>query len=285
MLSELKKERMLARILRLAKMHGPFVRFYPEGTEGTESDDGDALDVAIEEGEKAERTPEEQSKIDKSRRNEQLLEQEQANSARANEAARQAQDSLESAKTANEQLKEQLAAAEAKAAEAGIGNTELDESDYEGTDLAMVKSIKALDAKIKAKDARIAGLEKKAMTYEQQQQQEIAIQQRNSAYEELLADLDTEYGTDCRNDAVKKFQELSAKGKVTKGNPAKATRIMEKCYKEVKAAKEKVNKDKSSLSLDSGSGGGNAPSLSGVKIKAGSLDDVQKQYAAATTKG
>lgn len=242
-----------------------------------------ALDNAIETGENAARTPEEQAVIDKARRDEQQLEQEKGNTARANETARQAQSDLESAKSENEKLQEQLEAAEAKAAEAGISDVELKEDDYEGTDLAIVRSIKGLKQTIEAKDKRIASLEKKATGYEEQDRKDKALQVRDSVYEELLTDLDTEYGADCRNAAVKKFQELSAEGKVPKNNPAKATRIMERCYKEAKTAKDKAakdkGKDKSSLSLDLGSGGGSAPNLSGIEVKEGSLDEVDEQYS------
>jgi hypothetical protein len=68
------------------------------------------------------------------------------------------------------------------------------------------------------------------------------------------------------------------KGDVPKGKPAQATRALEKCYKEVKAAKSSKKDTKESLSLDTGSGGGGAPSLKGVEIKEGSLDEVAAQY-------
>ena len=265
------------RILRLAEKYGPFVRFYPEGTEGDEAGDG-ALDGAIKGGEEAARTPEEQKKIDEERRDKQQLEQEQANTARANETARQAQSDLETTNSENEKLKEQLEAAETKAVEAGIKDIKLDEKDYEGTDLALVRAINVLNQRIEAKDKKITNLEKKADGYEDQARKDEAVAARNSVYEELLSDLDEEYGPDCRNEAVKNFNTLCTEGKVPKGNPTKATRAMEKCYKEAKAAKAKP-KDKSSLPLDSGSGGGNAPSLSGTEIKKGSLDEVDAQVA------
>lgn len=286
MLSEKERDRMLARISKLAKVYGPSVRFYPEGSEGSEPGDvnADALDDAIKDSEKAARTPEEQKVIDDARKSEQQLEQEQANTRRANEAAKDAQSDLESAKSENETLKEQLATAEAKAAEAGIKDVELNEGDYEGTDLALVRSINALNEKIGAKDKRIGNLEKKVTDYEGLLRKDEAVAARNSAYEELLTDLDTEYGADIRNEAVKKFNELVVEGKVLKGSPAKAMRIMERCYKEAKASKDKDKAAKnksSSLSLDSGSGGGTATNLSGTEIKAGSLDDVAEQYGRA----
>ena len=228
------------------------------------------------------KTPEEQKAIDDARKHEQMLEQERANVARAKETASRAQSELESAQSENESLKEKLAAAEAKAADAGITDVELDESEYTGSDLALVKAIKNLNKKIEVKDKRIAGLEKKSEQYEAQGRQSKAAAARNAAYEELLTDLDSEYGADCRNEAVKKFNELITKGDVPKGNTAKATRVMEKCYKEVKTAKSKTTKP--SLPLDSGSGGGIAPNLSGAEIPDGlSLDDAVKHLAGAKT--
>jgi chromosome segregation ATPase len=288
MLSEQKKDRMLARILRLRKVYGPFVRFYPEGSEGDPDDDDknkDTLDSAIKEGEKADK--EVSSDFDKEK---QQADQAAANAAKATKVyarerdrADQAESELATARSEAESLKEQLAAAEAKADEAGIADVELDESNYEGTDLALVKSIKALNEKLDTKDKRIAQLEKKATSYEEQDRKDKALQVRKSRYEELLTDLDGEYGPDCRNEAVKKFNELTAKGEVPKGNTAKATRIMERCYKEVKAAADSKSKDsakdKSSLTLDSGSGGGSTPNLTSVEIKEGSLDEVDAQVA------
>lgn len=286
MLSE-KKDRMLARVSKLAKVYGPSVRFYPEGSEGNEPGDvnADSLDGAIKDGEAAARTPEEQKAIDDARKSEQKLEQEQANTRRANAAAREVQSELESVNSENKALQEQLAAAEAKAAEAGISDIELSEDNYTGADLALVDAIKTLNKKIAAKDKRTEILEKKVADYEGLLRKDEAAAARNSAYEELLSDLDAEYGADVRNAAVKKFNELAADGKVPKGSPAKATRVMERCYKEAKAAKDKAAKDKakgkSPLSLDSGSGGGTAPNLSGVEVKAGSLDEVAEQYSKA----
>lgn len=214
----------------------------------------------------------------------QRADQEAANAKKARDQLSESQETIEAARTENESLKEKLAEATSKAADAGIENVELDVSKYEGTDIAIVQSIKSLKDDIKAKDQRIAGLEKKAVAGEEQSRIDKSIQARNTAYEEILSDLDSEYGADCRNEAVKKFQELIDEGKIPKGNTAKATRELEKCYKAAQKAKSTDSKDKTSLSLDSGSGGGNAPNLAGSEIKEGSLDEVHAQYAAAAKK-
>lgn len=210
----------------------------------------------------------------------QKADQEAANAKKAREQVETVTSELETSKAEVETLKEQLEAAEAKAAQAGIKDVDLNEEDYQGTDLTIVKAIKSINEKLAAKDKQLDTLEKKATGYERQAREDEAVVERNSIYEELLSGLDEEYGADCRNEALKRFSELTAAGEVPTRNTAKATRIMERCYKEAKAAKAEA-KDKSSLSLDSGSGGGNAPNLAGVEIKKGSLDDVAEQYGKA----
>jgi hypothetical protein len=83
-----------------------------------------------------------------------------------------------------------------------------------------------------------------AYLYTENQYSKLAVKQeraKDTIYEEVLADLDSEYGADCRNAAVEMFNALASKGKVPDGNPAMATRIMERCYKEAKA-KQPVKK-------------------------------------------
>ncbi len=266
------------RALRLASIHGPFARFDDAGNEGNKS----ALDSAIKAGEEAAKSPEEQKAIDDSRKAEQRLEQEQGNTRRANEAVSVAQTALETANSENESLKEQLEAAEAKASLAGITDVKLDEDDYEtASDLKLVKAIKNIEAKQTAKDKEIADLRKQADGYEANAKAKDVANVRTEAYNDLLTSLDTDYGADCRNEAVEKFNALVAAGTVKTNRPAHATRELEKCYKAVKTAKDKLKADskEQNLDLDTGSGGGDAPNLSGVDIKEGSLDDVATQIS------
>lgn len=255
------------RILRLAAKYGPFVRFYPEGTE-----EKDALDGAIKDGEKAEL--EGNKEWDKTR---QRADQEAANAKKAREELSETQTELETAQSETESLKAKLAEAETKAAQAGITEIKLDESEYQGTDLNLVRAIKSLKQELLASNKETKALKDKAAGYEDRDRKEQAKLAQNSNYEELLSDLDDEYGADCRNEALKKFNEMCKSGEVPKGNPTKATRAMEKCYKEVKAKSKETKK--SSLSLDTGSGGGNTPNLTGSNIKEGSLDDVDAQIS------
>jgi chromosome segregation ATPase len=209
----------------------------------------------------------------------QRADQEAANARKAREELHSTQSALESAKAETTTLQRQLKEAEAKAVQAGIKEIDLKDEDYDGPALKLVQAVRALNEKITAKDARIGGLEKKVSDYESQLQNEAAQKVRNDTYEELLTDLDKEYGADCRNEAVVQFNALAAEGKVPKGNPAKATRIMEQCYKAVKSEKSKPDKKKP-ISLDS-KGGGTATTLSGKVLKKGSLDEVVKQLASA----
>lgn len=263
------------RILRLAAKYGPNVRFFPDGSE-----EKDALENAIKEGEKDQLK--DNPEFEKTR---QRADQEAANAKKARQELSETQTELETAQSDNESLKEKLAEAETKAVQAGIQNVELDESEYQGTDLNIVRAIKSLKQELVASKKETDGLNKKAAGYEERERKEQAKLASNSTYEELLTGLDGEYGADCRNDAVAKFNEMIDKGEVPKGNPIKATRAMEKCYKEVKATKSKDTKEKSSLTLDSGSGGGSTPKLSGSELKSGSLEEVAAQYAASANSG
>ena len=247
----------------------------------------DPLDKAIETAEAASKTPEEQRAIDEARKSEQQLEQERANTRRANEATNQAQATVRAVQAERDDLAQKLADAEAKAAEAGIEDVKLDPDEYEGGDLKLVRAIEAVKKQIEAKDTRIAGLEKKAQTFEQQANANAARTESKSQYEELLTEMDADYGPDCRNEAIKKFTEMRTSGKVNVNRPSLATRALEKCYKEVKAAKDKAEpgRKKPKVDLDMDSGGGSGVNLGKVEIKEGSLDEVAKQYAAAHTSG
>lgn len=213
----------------------------------------------------------------------QQAQQHESNATKSREEASAATSQLADANSEVESLKEQLATAETKASEAGIGNVELNEDDYSDTDLAMVKAIKKLEKSINDKDAKIGKLEKTADDFKADRQDVEAKAQREEAYQDILNDFDEDYGPEHRNAAVKEFDALCKDGKV-KGGAAKATRILDKCYKNaVKAVKDadgEKNKNKS-VTLDDGSGGGASVSLSGVELQEGSLEDVTKQAASA----
>lgn len=270
------------RVQNLAKVHGPSVRFYP-GDDDNDDDDNKVvvLDKAIEGSEKAGKSPEEQAAEDTARKAEQQIEQERGNTTRANAATKTAQDAADAAQTQVEELQTKLEAAETKAIEAGIKDVEdLNIDDYTDTDRAIVRSINALKEQVKAEKVARTALEKKAEGFEQQEQDKSAKAESASQYEELLSDLDKEYGPDCRNAALENWNKLVADGKVTKNRPGKATRMLEQCYKEAKSAQKDKKGKKSESNLDMGDGGGSTVNLGTSEIESGiSLADYEKRLA------
>lgn len=249
---------------KLAGIHGPFVRFTPDGNE--------AVEGAIKAAEEADLK--DNAEFDKVR---QQAQQHEANAKKARGEATAANTQLSAANSQVESLKADLAVAQAKADTAGV-KVELNEEDYTDTDLNLVRSIKAIEKQLESKDVEINNLKKKASDFESSKVQQQAKSAQEEAYQELLTDMDVDYGPEFRNAAVKEFEKLNSEGKVT-GGPAKATRILEKCYKNaVKAANAKQAEiDKGKVTLDGGSGGGTAVNYGGVELKAGSLEDVTAQ--------
>lgn len=262
------KKMSFTRIQKLAEMYGPFVRFFPEGSE-------EAVDDAIKDAEDADLK--DNKEFNKVR---QQVDQEKANALKAREETQAATEQLAEAKSSVDDLKAQLADATAKI---GVDeDVELKESDYPiDTDLALVKSIKAINKKLEAKDAQIATLTKDASAVKAEKQTTQDKADQEAAYQDMLNDLDEDYGPQFRNAAVTEFEAKFQAGEV-KGGPAKATRILEKCYKDaVKAeATKEADSKKKGVQLDSGSGGGSGENLSGITLTKGSLEDVTKQAAA-----
>ena len=211
---------------------------------------------------------------DKSR---QHVDQANARAAKAEATASQYQQQLQQAQSAQTKLEERLAALEGKAKGKGVDEAELDESEYEGTDLALVKAIKALKHGIAAKGGTIDKLEKKIADYEQAETSKARKAQQAQVYEDLLSDLDTEYGAQHRNSAIAAFNKLVKAGRVATGNPIKAARMMEKCYRT--AAKYKGSRK--SPALDTGTGGSVPSPLGTTRLKEGSLAQVSAQVQKA----
>jgi hypothetical protein len=261
----------VTRIEKLAKMYGPSVRFSPEGNE--------AVDEAIKAAEEADLIG--NAAFDKVQ---QKADQEKANAAKARERADAADANLAESNSTVEALKSQLAEATAKAAAGGI-DVKLDKSQYSDTDLPIVNAIEAINKKLEAKDVEINNLKQKATDFETNKANETAKANQDAQYQELLNDMDVDYGPEYRNAAVTAFEAKVAAGEV-KGGAAKATRILEKCYKDaVKVVKAKeADIEKGKVTLDSGSGGGTGVSFSGVELKSGSLEDVTSQAGAVLNK-
>ena len=259
------KKMSITRIQNLANTYGPSVRFTPEGSEG-------AVDDALEDAEGADLK--DNAEFDKVL---QQSQQHEGNAKRAKAEAEAATSQLATAASQNETLKRQLAEATAKAATANV-NIELNEDDYSDTDLALVRSIKTLNKKIDSKDAVINALKKDVNDSKAEKVSTQAQADQEAQYHELLNDMDEDYGVQYRNAAVKEFEALHKDGKVV-GGAAKATRMLEKCYKNaVKAEADKeAAKKKDGVRLDSGSGGGGGVNLSGIALTEGSLEEVTAQ--------
>lgn len=213
----------------------------------------------------------------------QQRDQDAANQRKYQEAQAEADEARQEAQRLAQEkaeLEQKLADAQLKAEEEGVVIPELDENEYQDTDVPIVKAIKGLQKALDAKDKRIKNLEKVKDDLLKERQEDAEKAARNKVYDGLLDDLDAEYGAQHRNAAVAAFDKLLKAGEVPKGNPAKATRIMEKCYKDVAAAAKKSKSD-DSVNLDSGTGGNAPGSMSTLKLKPGSLEEVEAQVAAA----
>jgi hypothetical protein len=177
-------------------------------------------------------------------------------------------------------LEQKLAEAQIKAEEQGIEIVKLDEEEYKDTDIPLVKAIKSLNAQVAVANKKVQNLEKTKDELLQERQKDAETAARNKVYDGLLDDLDGEYGAQHRNAAVAEFDQMIKDGKVPKGDPAKSTRLMEKCYKNAVKAAKKANPDDDSLNLDST--GGNAPGgMNRIKLKPGSLAEVEAQLEAS----
>jgi len=240
------------------------IRFLPDS-------DDDAAALVIKEAERKK-----QEDFDKAR---QRADQEAANAAKARQQAAQASQQLVEMQAKSDAMQKELDDLKAKAGDQGI---DLNEEDFEDSDKTLVKAIKALESKLEAGNARFAKLEKVKDDLLAERQIEQANRQRNKVYDDLLTDLDSEYGPQHRNTAVKQFDKLVADGKV-QNNAAMSTRALEKCYKDARKAAEKDLKDnpQRGLSLDPGVGGG-SPNLNKAKLKPGSLADVSAQLRNAS---
>jgi hypothetical protein len=245
-------------------------RFFP---------DADGNPIEGEEG--FETFDKERQAKDQKAANEQKYHDAQAKAEAAQVRATQAEQQRDQIAQENEANKQKLADLETKALEQGIENVELDESNYTGDDVALVRAIKAQKKANDVISKRLDNLDKAKAKMEAEAQTEAAQRQRTEVFNELLTELDGDYGAQHRNAALAEWDQLVKDGKTPKGNPAKATRMLEKCYKNAKTAADKKAKD-GGIDLDSGSGGGGPNvNLRRTKLTPGSLEQVSAQVLAA----
>ena len=244
------------------------LRFYPGGTEGVEEGDDPMVDDS-----KVKADAEARKEYT---REQQRADQEAANARRARDEAQQYKSQLESMQQEQASLQGKLEELQAKAEDRDLPN--LDPEQFEGSDRTLVEAIKALEIQLKHSNQKIGKLEKTKDDLLAERREQESRDARSRNYNELLEDLDEEYGAQYRNDAVKAFTTLAKKGEVPQNNSAKAARLMEKCYKQaVKDAAEKKGKGGEDILRDTGAGGG-GPSMGGtLKLKPGSLEEVSAQ--------
>lgn len=262
----------------LGGLYSPGIRFLPED----DPPPGSAEDDVISEADKeAQAKHEKELEVER-----QKASQEAANAKKARERADNTQatlDALQSQQKADQAELAELRTARSKqedVEDAEINTDDFEEAGEKALAVAVNKRFKALTAKTKAQAEQIKGLNKTKSDLLSQQKADKAAAQRTQQYNEILDDFDKDYGHEHRNAAVNEFNQLVADGKVPT-SAAKATRVMEKCYKNaVKAAKEakkKKGSDDDTVVLDPGRGGGDTTRLSKVKLTKGSLDDVAAQ--------
>lgn len=267
------------RLQKLAMKYGFFARFFPEGTEGDEVDaDGNAVDGAIADSEQADLK--DNKEFDKVR---QQSDQHKANAERANEKTNEVTEQLEAANSRTAELEQQLEEAKSAASDAGVDIDKMDLKDFTETDVDIVRAIKSLNAEMKTVKSENKGLKETANKFKTDQATKAATSEKDKAYQSLLSDLDKDYGAENRNVAVKAFEAKVTAGEV-KGGPAKATRILEGCYKAAAADSTKTGK-KASVRLDSVTGGGEEINYSGLELTEGTLDEVTDQAGKILNKG
>lgn len=266
------------RLQKLAMKYGFFARFLPDGTEDEVDADGNAVDGAIEDSEKADLK--DNKEFDKVR---QQLQQHQANAERANEKATEATGQLETANSEVASLKEQLEEAKSVASDAGIDIDKLDEKDFTDSDIDLVKSIKFLNTKIGTVESKNKTLEETAGKFKADQLQKAADSQKDKNYQAVLGKMDKKYGAENRNIAVKAFEAKIKAGEIDSG-AANATLALIECYEEAKKADKKTT-NKTSVRLDSGTGGDTEINFSGLELTEGTLDEVTEQAGKILNKG
>lgn len=234
-------------------------------------EDNEIRDKAIQDAEKAE------AGFDKEK---QKLEIAEANFRRAKAEKEQMSTQMQQMQQQFEQQQKQIAELSAqRSADSSIAD-QLPDINVEDASIEDVAKVMAASKKIIAEQARkLASLETKASNYEQESAKEKAERQdrerKNQILNEVCSDLEEEFGSGLRNDAIKLFEKITEEQGAPE-NPAKAVLRLRKCFKQVKDTK--ATKGSRPLITDTGEGG-NRPTFSNPKIKKGSLDDVADQYA------
>lgn len=154
----------------------------------------------------------------------------------------------------------------------------LDEMDPDIVDQKVIKNIELLQKRMDAKDAKITELMGKASQYEQERADAQATTRQSEARENVLTSVESSlkrHGIDSpgqyRNEALKLADEKVDTGEVKQPTESlEAIGLMEECYLEVKIKHEEKAK---TVSVDGGKSGA-APGTKVESRKTGTLDEI-----------
>lgn len=244
-------------------------------------DENEIRDKAIKEAEKAD------GEFDKER---QRADQAEANFRKARVEKQQVSAQMTQLQQQFEQQQRQLAELNAQSEASKSIAESLPDINIEDATIEDVAKVVAASKKIIAEQAKeLASLKTKASQYEQEsareRQDREARERRNQVLNDVCTELEEEFGSGLRNDAIKLMEQMNEEHGFPE-NPAKAVLRLRKCFKTVKDNKKvgnKTNTDKH-LVTDTG-GGGERPAFGKPEIKKGSLEEVSAQYSKLKTDG
>ena len=248
-----------------------------EGENDEVDADGNAVDGAIADSEKADLK--DNKEFDKVQ---QQSDQHEANATKARADATEKGEQLEAATNEVADLKTQLEEAKSAASDQGIDISKLDEKNFTDTDIDLVRSIKFINKKLETVESENKGLKKTADDFKTDQVKKATDSARDKAYQAILSKMDKKHGAENRNEAVKAFQAKVDAGEID--GPADASFILGECY-EAAAKAGVTTKKKTSVRLDSVTGGGEEINYSGLELTEGTLDEVAEQAGKILNKG
>jgi len=237
-------------------------------------DEKELREKAIQEAEKVD------GEFDKER---QRADQAEANFRKAQAEKQQMSTQMSQLQQQFEQQQRQLAELNAQSKASKSIAESLPDINIEDATIEDVAKVVAASKKIIADQAKeLASLKTKANQYEQESAKERAEREarerRNQVLNDVCAELEEEFGSGLRNDAIKLMEQMNEEHGLPE-NPAKAVLRLRKCFKTVKdkKASNKETNPNRHLITDTG-GGGERPAFGNPEVKKGSLEEVSAQY-------
>jgi uncharacterized protein (DUF3084 family) len=239
-------------------------------------DEKEIREKAIQEAEKAD------GQWDKER---QRADQAEANFRKAQAEKDKLNAQMEQMQQQYQQQRNQLAELNAQSQATKSITDSLPDIDPENADIEDIAKAVSASRRIIAEQAKeVAALKAKASQYEQEttreRQQREERERRNQTLNEICTDLEEEFGSGLRNDAIKLMEKMNEEQGLP-SNSAKAVLRLRNCFKKAKEDKGKNTDTAKVLMTDTGGGGGR-PVFGNPNIKKGSLDDVAGQYSKLT---